>query len=140
MMEKRKMMAAALLPAIMIVLVGYLSFRLHEANEYLRDRIYYSSVRLNDYLMLMRVMKKEHPPERDYVKRFNIMLNAELSFVEHDWTWFFDGDDDGKRFAQWICRSADGFLQADSNFLESATLEQLKTVRLKMKCKAKTEI
>ena len=25
----------------------------------------------------------------------------------------------------------DGFLQADSNFLESATLEQLKTVRLK---------
>ena len=95
-MEKRKMMAAALLPAIMIVLVGYLSFRLHEANEYLRDGIYYSSVRLNDYLMLMRAMKKEHPPERDYVKRFNIMLNAELSFVEHDWTWFFDGDDGGK--------------------------------------------
>ena len=85
MMEKRKIMAAALLPAIMIVLVGYLSFRLHEANEYLRDRIYYSSVRLNDYLMLMRAMKKEHPPERDYVKRFNSMLNAELSFVEHDW-------------------------------------------------------
>ena len=69
MMEKRKIMAAALLPAIMIVLVGYLSFRLHEANEYLRDRIYYSSVRLNDYLMLMRAMKKEHPPERDYVKK-----------------------------------------------------------------------
>lgn len=95
-MEKRKIMAAALLPAIMIVLVGYLSFRLHEANEYLRDRIYYSSARLQDYLILMRAMKKEHPPERDYVKRFNIMLNAELSFVEHDWTWFFDGDDDGK--------------------------------------------
>ena len=140
MMEKRKMMAAALLPAIMIVLVGYLSFRLHEANEYLRDRIYYSSVRLNDYLMLMRVMKKEHPPERDYVKRFNIMLNAELSFVEHDWTWFFDGDDDGKRFAQWICRSADGFLQADGNFLEPMTLAQLQAVRSKMKCETKTEI
>ena len=46
--------------------------------------------------MLMRAMKKEHPPERDYVKRFNIMLNAELSFVEHDWAWFFDGDDGGK--------------------------------------------
>ena len=82
MMEKRKMMAAALLPAIMIVLVGYLSFRLHEANEYLRDRIYYSSVRLNDYLMLMRAMKKEHPPERDYVKRFNNMLNADGNFLE----------------------------------------------------------
>ena len=140
MMEKRKMMAAALLPAIMIVLVGYLSFRLHEANEYLRDRIYYSSVRLNDYLMLMRAMKKEHPPERDYVKRFNSMLNAELSFVEHDWAWFFDGDDDGKRFAQWICRSADGFLQADGNFLESRALEQLQAVRSKMKCETKTEI
>ena len=140
MMEKRKMMAAALLPAIMIVLVGYLSFRLHEANEYLRDRIYYSSVRLNDYLMLMRAMKKEHPPERDYVKRFNSMLNAELSFVEHDWAWFFDGDDDGKRFAQWICRSADGFLQADGNFLEPMTLAQLQAVRSKMKCEAKTEI
>ena len=140
MMEKRKMMAAALLPAIMIVLVGYLSFRLHEANEYLRDRIYYSSARLHDYLMLMRAMKKEHPPEQDYVKRFNIMLNAELSFVEHDWAWFFDGDDDGKRFAQWICRSVDGFLQADGNFLESRALAQLQAVRSKMKCKAKTEI
>ena len=139
-MEKRKMMAASLLLASMIVLVGYLSFRLHEANEYLRDRIYYSSVRLNDYLMLMRAMKKEHPSERDYVKRFNIMLNAELSFVEHDWAWFFDGDDDGKRFAQWICRSADGFLQADGNFLESRALEQLQAVRSKMKCEAKTEI
>ena len=134
------MMAASLLLASMIVLVGYLSFRLHEANEYLRDRIYYSSVRLNDYLMLMRAMKKEHPSERDYVKRFNIMLNAELSFVEHDWAWFFDGDDDGKRFAQWICRSADGFLQADGNFLESRALEQLQAVRSKMKCEAKTEI
>ena len=131
---------SALLPAIMIVLVGYLSFRLHEANEYLRDRIYYSSVRLNDYLMLMRTMKKEHPPERDYVKRFNIMLNAELSFVEHDWAWFFDGDDDGKRFAQWICRSADGFLQADGNFLEPMTLAQLQAVRSKMKYETKTEI
>ena len=140
MMEKRKMMAAALLPAIMIVIVGYLSFRLHEANEYLRDRIYYSSVRLNDYLMLMRAMKKEHPSERDYVKRFNIMLNAELSFVEHDWAWFFDGDDDGKRFAQWICRSADGFLQADGNFLEPMTLAQLQAMRSKMKCETKTEI
>ena len=139
-MEKRKMMAAALLPAIMIVIVGYLSFRLHEANEYLRDRIYYSSVRLNDYLMLMRAMKKEHPSERDYVKRFNIMLNAELSFVEHDWAWFFDGDDDGKRFAQWICRSADGFLQADGNFLEPMTLAQLQAMRSKMKCETKTEI
>ena len=139
-MEKRKMMAASLLLASMIVLVGYLSFRLHEANEYLRDRIYYSSVRLNDYLMLMRAMKKEHPPERDYVKRFNIMLNAELSFVEHDWAWFFDGDDDGKRFAQWICRSADGFLQADGNFLEPMTLAQLQAVRSKMKCETKTEI
>ena len=139
-MEKRKMMAAALLPAIMIVLVGYLFFRLHEANEYLRDRIYYSSARLNDYLMLMRAMKKEHPPERDYVKRFNSMLNAELSFVEHDWAWFFDGDDDGKRFAQWICRSVDGFLQADGNFLESRALEQLQAVRSKMKCETKTEI
>ena len=134
------MMAASLLLASMIVLVGYLSFRLHEANEYLRDRIYYSSVRLNDYLMLMRAMKKEHPPERDWVKRFNSMLNAELSFVEHDWAWFFDGDDDGKRFAQWICRSADGFLQADGNFLESRALEQLQAVRSKMKCEAKTEI
>ena len=140
MMEKRKMMAAALLPAIMIVLVGYLSFRLHEANEYLRDRIYYSSVRLNDYLMLMRAMKKEHPPERDYVKRFNIMLNAELSFVEHDWAWFFDGDDDGKRFAQWICRSVDGFLQADGNFLESRALDSLQAMRSEMKCEAKTEV
>ena len=139
-MEKRKMMAAALLPAIMIVLVGYLSFRLHEANEYLRDRIYYSSVRLNDYLMLMRAMKKEHPPERDYVKRFNIMLNAELSFVEHDWAWFFDGDDDGKRFAQWICRSVDGFLQADGNFLESRALDSLQAMRSEMKCEAKTEV
>ena len=138
MMEKRKMMAAALLPAIMIVLVGYLSFRLHEANEYLRDRIYYSSVRLNDYLMLMRAMKKEHHSERDWAKRFNIMLNAELSFVEHDWAWFFDGDDDGKRFAQWICRSADGFLQADGNFLEPMTLAQLQAVRSKMKCETKT--
>ena len=134
------MMAAALLPAIMIVLVGYLSFRLHEANEYLRDRIYYSSVRLNDYLMLMRAMKKEHPPERDYVKRFNIMLNAELSFVEHDWAWFFDGDDDGKRFAQWICRSVDGFLQADGNFLESRALDSLQAMRSEMKCEAKTEV
>ena len=140
MMEKRKMMAAALLPAIMIVLVGYLSFRLHEANEYLGDRIYDSSVRLHDYLMLMRAMKKEHPSERDYVKRFNSMLNAELSFVEHDWAWFFDGDDDGKRFAQWICRSADGFLQADGNFLEPMTLAQLQAVRSKMKCETKTEI
>ena len=139
-MEKRKMMAAALLPAIMIVLVGYLSFRLHEANEYLRDRIYYSSVRLNDYLMLMRAMKKEHPPEREYVKRFNIMLNAELSFVEHDWAWFFDGDDDGKRFAQWICRSVDGFLQADGNFLESRALDSLQAMRSEMKCEAKTEV
>ena len=139
-MEKRKMMAASLLPAIMIVLVGYLSFRLHEANEYLRDRIYYSSVRLNDYLMLMRAMKKEHPPERDYVKRFNIMLNAELSFVEHDWAWFFDGDDDGKRFAQWICSSADGFLKADGNFLESRALDSLQDMRSKMKCEAKTEV
>ena len=139
-MEKRKMMAAALLPAIMIVLVGYLSFRLHEANEYLRDRIYYSSARLNDYLMLMRAMKKEHPPERDWAKRFNIMLNAELSFVEHDWVWFFDGDDGGKRFAQWICRSVDGFLQADGNFLEPMTLAQLQAVRSKMKCETKTEI
>ena len=134
------MMAAALLPAIMIVLVGYLSFRLHEANEYLGDRIYDSSVRLHDYLMLMRAMKKEHPSERDYVKRFNSMLNAELSFVEHDWAWFFDGDDDGKRFAQWICRSADGFLQADGNFLEPMTLAQLQAVRSKMKCETKTEI
>lgn len=140
MMEKRKMMAASLLLASMIVLVGYLSFRLHEANEYLRDRIYYSSARLQDYLILMRAMKKEHPSERDYVKRFNIMLNAELSFVEHDWAWFFDGDDDGKRFAQWICRSADGFLQADGNFLESRALAQLQAVRSKMKCEAKTEI
>ena len=140
MMEKRKMMAAALLPAIMIVLVGYLSFRLHEANEYLRDRIYYSSARLNDYLMLMRAMKKEHPPERDWVKRFNIMLNAELSFVEHDWAWFFDGDDDGKRFAQWICRSVDGFLQADGNFLESRALGSLQAMRSEMKCEAKTEV
>ena len=140
MMEKRKMMAASLLLASMIVLVGYLSFRLHEANEYLGDRIYYSSVRLNDYLMLMRAMKKEHPSERDYVKRFNIMLNAELSFVEHDWAWFFDGDDDGKRFAQWICRSADGFLQADGNFLEPMTLAQLQAMRSKMKCETKTEI
>ena len=134
------MMAASLLLASMIVLVGYLSFRLHEANEYLGDRIYYSSVRLNDYLMLMRAMKKEHPSERDYVKRFNIMLNAELSFVEHDWAWFFDGDDDGKRFAQWICRSADGFLQADGNFLEPMTLAQLQAMRSKMKCETKTEI
>ena len=140
MMEKRKMMAAALLPAIMIVLVGYLSFRLHEANKYLRDRIYYSSARLHDYLMLMRAMKKEHPPERDYVKRFNIMLDAELSFVEHDWAWFFDGDDDGKRFAQWICRSVDGFLQADGNFLESRALDSLQAMRSKMKCEAKTEV
>ena len=139
MMEKRKMMAASLLLASMIVLVGYLSFRLHEANEYLRDRIYYSSARLNDYLMLMRAMKKEHPPERDYVKRFNSMLNAELSFVEHDWAWFFDGDDDGKRFAQWICRSVDGFLQADGNFLESMTLEKLQVVRSKMRCASKPD-
>ena len=140
MMEKRKMMAAALLPAIMIVLVGYLSFRLHEANEYLRDRIYYSSARLQDYLILMRAMKKEHFPERDWVKRFNSMLNAELSFVEHDWAWFFDGDDDGKRFAQWICRSADGFLKADGNFLASRALDSLQAMRSKMKCEAKTEI
>lgn len=88
----------------------------------------------------MRAMKKEHPPERDYVKRFNIMLSAELSFAEHDWAWFLDGDDGGKRFAQWIRRSADGFLQADGNFLESRALEQLQAVRSKMKCEAKTEI
>ena len=65
------------------LLVGYLSFRLHEANEYLRYRIYYSSARLHDYLMLMRAIKKEHFLERDWVKRSNSMLNAELSFVEH---------------------------------------------------------
>ena len=134
------MMAAALLPAIMIVLVDYPSFRLHEANEYLRDRIYYSSARLQDYLILMRAMKKEHFPERGWVKRFNSMLNAELSFVEHDWAWFFDGDDDGKRFAQWICRSADGFLKADGNFLASRALDSLQAMRSKMRCEAKTEI
>jgi hypothetical protein len=139
MMEKRKMMAAALLPAIMIVLVGYLSFRLHEANEYLRDRIYYSSARLQDYLILMRAMKKEHFPERGWVKRFNSMLNAELSFVEHDWTWFFDGDDDEKRFAKWICRSVDGFLQANGNFPKSMTLEKLQIVLSKMRCASKTD-
>ena len=33
--------------------------------------------------MLMRAMKKEHLPERDWVKIFNSMLNVELSFVEH---------------------------------------------------------
>jgi hypothetical protein len=90
--------------------------------------------------MLMRVMKKEHPSERDWAKRFNSMLNAELSFVEHDWVWFFDGDDGGKRFAQWICRSVDGFLQADGNFLESRALDSLQAMRSKMKCEAKTEI
>ena len=68
------------------------------------------------------------------------MLNAELSFVEHDWTWFFDGDDDGKRFAQWICRSVDGFLQADGNFLESRALDSLQAMRSEMKCEAKTEV
>ncbi len=89
--------------------------------------------------MLMRAMKKEHPSERDWAKRFNSMLNAELSFVEHDWTWFFDSDDGGKRFAQWICRSVDGFLQADGNFLESMTLEKLQVVRSKMRCASKPD-
>ena len=89
--------------------------------------------------MLMRAMKKEHLPERDWVKIFNSMLNAELSFVEHDWTWFFDGDDGGKRFAKWICRSVDGFLQADGNFLESMTLEKLQVVRSKMRCASKPD-
>lgn len=67
------------------------------------------------------------------------MLNAELSFVEHDWTWFLMAMMTKKRFAKWICRSVDGFLQANGNFLKSMTLEKLQIVLSKMRCASKTD-
>ncbi|RRD55659.1 hypothetical protein EII20_14175 [Comamonadaceae bacterium OH2545_COT-014] len=96
------------------------------SNLHQRDKIFYSAVRLHDYLLLAKSLKESSNVPENAVHRLNLMIMSELAFVERDLAYFQEVG--AAKHAAWICRSIDELLLNSFLKLEDAAIEQLAAI------------